>query len=440
MSDVRRRLPFALPALAAVVLLAGCGGGSGANSTSSNTPSPAPPATSFATETPPPDLPELSSISLQPGEQGQYQSGMYLVDAATGQPYQIVTAPGPILDPWEWISPTQLVLCGWVPQDRNCYLLDIDAKTLRRLPRSDQQDVTVSHSGDLMTSLDLFDLVISRIADDQEIGRIVNGPNPIDNWNPYVRWSPDDTRLFLRAAGGATGYIASVEATPQLLPAGTVPSGAIVDWTPDSRSVVFADQSGVSSIDAATGQTTRLFAWPAGSSITPDEVRVSPDGRFALVLAFAARDAYVVPLGGSATGIHISNVESMDIAWSPKGDVLALIADRCTADSRLLLVNADGSVRTTINGANFIARFSADGSMVAYEGLDPAASGPDAAQGIVVRNAGDYSVASFVPGLFDDTSWSPDGRWFSVETALMPPPYANSCVETASKTEIRPFP
>ncbi len=432
---------LAFVAVAAMALLvAGCGSGSGAASVSSNTATTEPTATPFLTETPPPPLPELSAITLEPTAGGDYPPGMYLVDASTGQPYQIVTAPGPILEPWEWISATQLVLCGWMPSDRNCYLLDLDAKTLRRLPRSDEQGITVSHSGDFMTSLDLFDLVISSVADDREIGRIVNGPMAVENWNPYVSWAPNDKHIFVRSAGSTTGFIASVEATPTVVPADTSGDSGTMDWTPDSRAVVFASSDGVFSIDATSGETTRLYSWPAGSSVAPDAIRLSPDGKFALAVEYASRDAYVVPLDGSAGGIHITNVESEDTGWSPTEDVLATIADRCTPDSRLLLVDPDGSIRTTIAGADFIPRFSADGSMIAYEGADPAASEGADTNGVVLRSAsGDYHVTSFLPGFYDDTTWSPDGRWFADETGIMPPPYANSC-DTTAKTEIKPFP
>jgi len=428
-----------LTVAAMVLVVAGCGRGSGADDVSSNTATSGPTATLFLTETPSPPLPELSSITLAPTARGDYPPGMYIVDASTGRPYQIITAPGPILEPWEWISPTQLVLCGWMPSDRSCYLLDLDAKALRRLPRSDEQGITVSHSGDLMTSLDLFDLVISSVADDREIGRIVNGPMAIENWNPNVSWAPDDEHIFLQSAGSTTGFIASVEAEPKLVPADAPVSG-MVDWTPDSRAVVFANTDGIFSIDATSGETTRLYSWPAGSNVAPDAVRLSPDGKFALAVEEVSRDAYVVPLDGSPGGTKITNVESEDTGWSPTEDVLATIADRCTPDSRLLLVNPDGSIRTTITGADFIPRFSADGSMIAYEGADPSASGTQPAQGVVVRSAtGGYQVTSFLPGFFDDTTWSPDGRWFADETGIMPPPYANSC-DTTAKTEITQLP
>jgi len=435
-------LPFLVIAVAAL-LVAGCGR-SGADNAASNAPTPAPTITPFATETPSPLLPELSSITLAPAgppaADGELPAGIYVADASTGQAYQVGTAPGPILEPWEWISATRLVLCGWQASDRSCYLLDLDAKTLRRLPRSDEQAITFSHSGDLMTTLDLFDLVISSVADDREIGRIVNGPMAIENWNPYVSWAPDDKHIFVRSAGSTTGFIASVEATPKIVSANTPGNNVTADWMPDSSAVVFANDAGIFSIDAASGQTTALYSWRAGSSFTPDDLRLSPDGKYAFAGTYKTR-AYIVPLDGRTQGIRITNIELSDSAWSPTGDVFALIADRCTPDSRLLLINPDGSIRTTIAGADFIPRFSADGRTMAFVGPDPSASGTQGAYGVVVRNAGgDNSVASFVPRFFDDTTWSPDGRWFADETGIMPPPYANSCVETASKTEIRPFP
>ncbi len=434
-----------LPLAVIALLVAGCGRGNGFESAASKTPTLEPTETPFPIWTPPPPMPENSAITLVPAgpptSYGELPAGIYVADASTGEAFQVVTAPGPILEPWEWISPTQLVLCGWEPPDRSCYLLDLDAKTLRRLPRSNEHGITVSHSGDLMTTLDLFDLVISSVADDREIGRIVNGPMAIENWNPYVSWAPDDKHIYVRSAGSTTGLIASVEAAPKVVAADTPGATETADWTPDSRAVVFANGDGVFSIDATSGETTRLYSWPAGSNVVPEEVRLSPDGKYALAETYKTREAYIVPLDGRTQGIRITNVEPSDSAWSPTDDVLALIADRCTQDSRLVLVNPDGSIRTTVKDADFIPRFSADGRMMAFVGPDPSASGTQVAYGVVVRSAsGDYSVASFVPNLFDDTTWSPDGRWFADETGIMPAPYANSCMETSSKTEITPFP
>ena len=172
--------------------------------------------------------------------------------------------------------------------DRSCYVLDLDAKTLRRLPRSDEHGITVSHSGDLMTSLDLFDLVISSVADGREIDRIVNGPCLSRTGNPYVSWAPDDKHIFFRSAGSTTGFIASVEATPKMVAADTPGDRAVTGRRTVAR--WSSPTSTASSQSMPTGPHGALYSWPAGSSVVPDDLRLSPDGKFALVMEYRSRD------------------------------------------------------------------------------------------------------------------------------------------------------
>jgi Tol biopolymer transport system component len=104
-------------------------------------------------------------------------------------------------------------------------------------------------------------------------------------------------------------------------------------------------------------------------------------------------------------------------------------------------VNPDGSVRSTVEGAAQIPRFSADGRMIAYEGSGPPEKGMQDTFGIVVRSAeGNNDLVSFMPDFYDDETWSPDGRWFADSTGLDPAPYTDSCVGDLAKTEILPFP
>ena len=206
--------------------------------------------------------------------------------------------------------------------------------------------------------------------------------------------------------------------------------------------MIFANAEGIFSIDATSGQKTRLYAWPSGAGKVYGELALSPDAKYALVSAGSGskRDAVIVPLGGRTKGVRIAYVELSDAAWSPTEDFLAVIADRCTPDSRLLLVNADGSLRATIPGAEFIPRFSADGTTMAYFGSGPEGSAKGGQGGIVIRSAtGDNALIAFAPGLFNDGAWSPDGRWMAYSPSG-PSPFVDSCAVGDERTAITPFP
>jgi len=407
-----------------------------------------PTATPFPTMTPPPPLPKMSTVTLEPAGgpagDGYLPDGIYLADALTGQAYRVVTAPGPVLQVSQWVSPTQLVLFAWGPTDYSYYLLDLDAKTLRRLPvRADGGAVSFSHSSGLMTSTGpAGELIISSIADGREVARVANGPASMPHGGPYLSWAPDDKHIFFRSADGTGEAIVSVESSPVVIPVTAWNNVGAPPWMPDGSAIVMGDADSLFSVDATTGETARLYSWQAGGTMPPRSPSISPDGRYAFAMTGAGPGghAYVVPLDGSSGGFQITNVETLDSDWSTAEDVLGVIADRCTEEARLLLVTPDGTVRATFNDASFIPRFSANGQMLAYVGGHPAKAGVGNEWGIVVRSAtGDHDFISFIPNVFDDTVWSPDGRWFAGSSGGWGPPYMNSCATGLPKTEIAPL-
>jgi hypothetical protein len=432
---------------ASALLIAGCGG-SGRSAASTPLPTDEPTATEFPTWTPAPPLPEISSVTLvpvgTPMAQGGSVDGLYLAEASTGQSFKVETAPGPALWPDAWISPTELVVSPWVQSDNSYYLLNLDAKTLRRLPvMGDQSGVSFSHSSALMTRMGPgSELIISSIADNREVAHIAVAPALTMDSGPRVIWAPDDRHILVRAGNATLQFIASVEATPVVVPAETRDYTGAFFWTPDGRAVVFANAEGIFSINATSGEKTRLYAWPAGTSAGYGDLSISPDGKYVLVSAGDGpkRDLVLVPVNGGTRGARIAYAEMSDAAWSPVDDFVAVIADRCTPDSRLFLVNADGSLRATIPGADFIPRFSADGTTMAYFGSGPEGSAKQDQGGIVIRRAtGDNALIAFAPGLFNDGAWSPDGRWMAYSPSG-PSPFVDSCAVGDERTAITPFP
>jgi Tol biopolymer transport system component len=119
--------------------------------------------------------------------------------------------------------------------------------------------------------------------------------------------------------------------------------------------------------------------------------------------------------------------------------VVAVMADWCQAESRLLLVNPDGSIRATVVSQPDIQvpRFSADGSLIAYVGRGPQEKGMQDQSGITVRKAeGGDNLVSFIAGFFNTAWWSPDGRWMAYSPELL----SYQCTDSLGKTQILPFP
>ena len=134
--------------------------------------------------------------------------------------------------------------------------------------------------------------------------------------------------------------------------------------------------------------------------------------------------------------MQVTSVWGDDAEWSPNGNVLAIIADWCKPNARLLLLNPDGSIRSTVatdDPALQIPSFSPDGSVIAYVGSDPNGGGEGRA-GAEERRG--QQRRAFLPGVHGDDFWSPDGHWL----AYSPGPLSYQCMDVAGATEILPFP
>jgi Tol biopolymer transport system component len=289
--------------------------------------------------------------------------------------------------------------------------------------------VTFSHSGEFMAmTTPTGELQIWSVKDNAQVSTIPTGPTG------YFLWSPDDRHIFW--AGNPSG-IADAGPEPAPVSADTGEGGLSAAWSMDGKSIVYDGGDGMYSIDPDSGAKTLLYAWPAGLTPLPDAPRLSADGKHALV---SARDvtegsfrAIIVPLDGSTQGVQVTSVWPGDAVWSPSDNVLAVVGDWCQAASHLLLLNADGSVRSMFDGATQIPAFSVDGSAIAYVGPDPA-GGKD--EGLVVRDVAGGSVTSFLPGFLRSDIWSPDGRWI----AYTPGSLTYQCIDVSGRTQVLPFP
>lgn len=427
------------------LFVVGCGGaGDGATKTPSPVWTSAPPIdTPFPTSTPTPLLPDFSTVTLQPAEQlamnCHVPDGLYLGDVSTGRTFGVVTAPGPVLDPWSWISPTQLVLSSW--RSDGFYLLDLDADTLRLLPpKADNIAVSFSHASGLMTYQGQDgSLVVAAINDNTIMTRITPGPRAPQYAAAYVNWSPDDTHIYYRTNDIGGAVIASVVPNPVAIPIQMPSSTSAIEWLPDSSGIVFVDSEGVLSANATTGEISRLYSWPSGVVDTPYLESLSPDGKYALITE-VTHAGLVIPLAGTADGFRVTNIEGVDAGWLPD-DSLAFVADRCTPDARFLVVDLSGEIDRTFDEGAMMPRSSPDRRFLAYSGCEPAEEGLDRKCGIVLRStSGSNDFMSLLPYIADDSWWSPDGRWIADSFSDLPSPEANSCIEGLPKTEILPLP
>ncbi len=388
--------------------------------------------TSESVSVTPAPLPASSQVTLAKvkAPDSKAEGTLYVGDASNGDIFQVKTKVKSPLSAVEWLSPNQLIVVSYY---HDYYVLDLDAKTLNQLPGTmADSNVTFSHAGDMMASTGPNgELLIGSAKDGHQLSQVTSSPTA------YALWAPDDKHVFWP---GAPSGIAAVGSSWKVVTVDTGESALNATWTSDSGSVVLADSAGVYSIDANSGAKTALYSWPTGSNVHPQALKLSTDGRYAVVTTSNGNGGFrtlIVPLSGASKGAQVTGVWPGNAQWSPTEDVLAIIADWCRPEAGLLLVNPDGSIKSTIaaDPALQMPRFSPDGRTIAYVGSDPEEEGSQAV-GLVLTSVDENDVVAFLPGFMGDDSWSPDGHWL----AYTPGPAPYECADTGGSTLIMPFP
>jgi Tol biopolymer transport system component len=132
-------------------------------------------------------------------------------------------------------------------------------------------------------------------------------------------WSPNGTLLAFTATVGATGedlFTIPVDGSAPAKAALQAPGNQSDEtWTPDGRSLIFLDESGVGMVRVADHAQSHLIA---DSLSGYGEARASPDGRWFAYASAASerREVYVRRLGGGGGATQISSGGGDEPVWS----------------------------------------------------------------------------------------------------------------------------
>jgi Tol biopolymer transport system component len=164
------------------------------------------------------------------------------------------------------------------------------------------------------------------------------------------------------------------------LPAGELRGGAVIDWTPDGRRLVFSGQripdgtvkydvAQLYSVDVASGAVQDLFT-ASGYWAKP---AVSPDGKFVAFTGYAptgrtytVEDLYVVPMEGGAMR-RISGTldrEPINLRWAPDGSGVYFDAEDRGARN-VYFASMSGVVSPVTSGTHVLTLDSLSHSLVA---------------------------------------------------------------------------
>ncbi len=213
-------------------------------------------------------------------------------------------------------------------------------------------------------------------------------------------------------------------------------------WMPDGRSVlVAADRVGSSGLFRVPADGGRAQAMAGGLAEVRDPA-ASPDGQR---VAFVGRgkpgepwSLYVASADGASRKVAVPAVfrehrVGYGPAWSPRGDLLAYVAERylCPGRTEILLWDTSGGgsrpLARTLAGGCIAPAWSPRGDSIAFVSM-PLGVGPDGpgtgglpADILVMDTAGKGTLTVTADGLANlMPSWSPDGRFLAFGTCGEP--------------------
>ncbi|HEY7697285.1 MAG TPA: hypothetical protein VIE88_02665, partial [Vicinamibacteria bacterium] len=246
------------------------------------------------------------------------------------------------------------------------------------------------------------------------------------------RWSPDGSRVALvgvqdgafglvvtDARGGGERLVAKVERTNHPLPS----PGDALDWSPDSRSLVFVSAVPGPESEEATGDPVVIRRYLYKPTASEGQTRFNDNRRTHLFLVDATGGEPPRQLTDGPTYEH-------SVSFSPKGDEILFVSNRDRDPDRFfnydvfVLAVKDASVRrlTRTENAEYRPQWSPDGSAIVYEGTSRGLTSSETTMEdthVWIMNA-DGSGRRELSGLDNrqsEPAWGRDGKWiyFTVE-------------------------
>jgi Tol biopolymer transport system component len=279
--------------------------------------------------------------------------------------------------------------------------------------------------------------IVTAGLDGAEPSVVVAGPG-----NDRPQFSPDGTRLaYLRqTSSGADVVVAAADGSEPVTLA-SVPRTIGLVWAPDSQSLVLANAGELTRIEARAGATRVVIATGVADTydwnVEPAMIFRPPAGDEIAYIKGNAGDKRIVVAKADGSAPHeilapggaVVYKDIWGLRWSPDGTQLLVMATRTIdPDSRVFVLNADGSGARQVNNEEIPgvissegnAQWSPDGTSLLLQlwlnepdnpGVQPLIV-MDVADG-TQREAGNPSNDGFT-----SFAWSPDGRSiYSVDDA-----------------------
>jgi tricorn protease len=368
----------------------------------------------------------------QDAYEGSANHDLYVVDLAGGTPRRLTSTPGNELSAmWAedgrsvWaladakgsVNLVSLPLDGGAPRVVTTWK---DADTRRPTLAWDRRTLAFERDGRLYT-MDLADPAPAPRALDLVVESDVRNSGvdvrTIDEGAEHASVSPDGSQIAVAVRGDLW-----------VMPAGggdasRVTSGPSTDdwprWSPDGRRLAyFSDASGTDDV-WVLDLSTRKAAVAAGGPGDEAFPAWAPDGKTLVFTRAPARgtpkankDLVLVDLETREEKVLTRDAKDDDDAtFSPDGKWVAFDSGR-GGNQAIYVVAAAGpesTARKVSPGTGFyqVPAFSPDGSMIAYEEMDPSSG---KAEGIwVVRSQGGPAIKLSRDGA--GATWSPDGEW-----------------------------
>jgi Tol biopolymer transport system component len=188
-------------------------------------------------------------------------------------------------------------------------------------------------------------------------------------------WSPDGARIaFTRCKESCDVYVMDADGrNVTRLTHGEPPGDESPTWSPDGRSIAFADIDGIFAIGPEGGAWSRVTDGPADDAHpawSPKGGEIAFDGSRGLFNG----DIYVVSVTGKGMR-HVTNSAPLDSnpAWSPDGETIAFMRKSSRkAQARVWVMHANGTLQTNlgaIGDAYSTPAWSPDGQRIAYSWL-----------------------------------------------------------------------